>query len=49
MMFGLSIKDGTEIILRRSFDNLEDAYIFFAKIKQMPLKDFKKIFIVVEL
>ena len=49
MMFGLSIKDGTEIILRKEFDKLEEAYIYFAKIKQMPLENFKKIFIVVEL
>ena len=49
MIFGLSIKNGTEIILRRSFNNLEEAYIYFAKIKQMSLENFKKIFIVIEL
>jgi hypothetical protein len=49
MMFGLSTKTGSEIILRKDFETIEEAYIYFAKTKQMPLENFKKIFIVVKL
>lgn len=49
MMFGLSTKTGREIILRKDFETIEEAYIYFAKTKQMPLENFKKIFIVAKL
>ena len=44
--FGLYSKEGTEIIVKKSFDSLKEAYEFFSQIKQMPLNIFKKIFIV---
>ena len=44
--FGLCSKEGTEIIVRKSFDSLKEAYEFFSQIKEMPLNTFKKIFIV---
>jgi hypothetical protein len=47
--YGMSIKSGTELIAKTSSDNLKSAYIYFAKLKNMPLDKFKKIFVVVEL
>ena len=49
MNFGFSFKNGNDIIAKKSFDNIELAYKYFAKIKQMSLNDFKKIFVVVQL
>jgi hypothetical protein len=47
--FGLSFKKGKEIIRKKECANLQEAYIYFSKIKQMALSDFKKIFIVIKL
>ena len=44
--YGLFYKKGSEIITRKSFNSSEDAYKWFAKLKQMPLDKFKEIFIV---
>lgn len=44
--YGLFYKKGSEIITRKSFKSSEDAYKWFADLKQMPLDEFKKIFIV---
>ena len=44
--YGLFYKKGSEIITRKSFKSSEDAYKWFAKLKQMPLDKFKEIFIV---
>ena len=44
--YGLFYKKGSEIITRKSFNSSEDAYKWFADLKQMPLDEFKKIFIV---
>tara|TARA_R110000796_G_scaffold247703_1_gene373577 strand:- start:229 stop:381 length:153 start_codon:yes stop_codon:yes gene_type:complete len=47
--YGMSIKSGTELIAKTTSNDLKSAYIYFSKLKNMPLDEFKKIFIVVEL
>tara|TARA_R100000742_G_C4264630_1_gene82558 strand:+ start:95 stop:247 length:153 start_codon:yes stop_codon:yes gene_type:complete len=47
--FGLTTKTGKDIIMRKMCSNIQDAYEYFSKIKQMPLNEFKKIFLVVKL
>ena len=44
--YGLFIKQGSEVITRKSFHSLEEAYDWFAKLKNMPLNQFKEVFIV---
>jgi len=44
--YGLFTKKGSEIIIKKSFDSLAEAYDWFAKLKKMPLDQFKKVFIV---
>ena len=45
----MSIKSGSEIIAKTTADNLTTAYNYFAKLKDMSLVSFKKIFIVIKL
>ena len=45
----MGIKSGSEIIAKTTADNLTTAYNYFAKLKDMPLVSFKKIFIVVKI
>jgi hypothetical protein len=47
--FGLTTKTGKDIIMRKSCSSIKNAYEYFSKIKQMPLNEFKKIFLVVKL
>ena len=44
--YGLFYKGGSEVITRKSFHSNEEAYKWFADLKQMPLDKFKKVFIV---
>jgi hypothetical protein len=44
--YGLFTKKGSEVITKKSFDSLEEAYKWFADLKRMPLDQFKKVFIV---
>ena len=44
--YGLFTKKGSEIIIRKSFNSLAEAYDWFSKLKKMPLDQFKKVFIV---
>jgi hypothetical protein len=48
-IYGMSILTGSEIIAKITADDLKLAYIHFAKIKNMPLDKFKKVFIVTKL
>tara|TARA_R110000751_G_scaffold91933_1_gene180125 strand:+ start:241 stop:393 length:153 start_codon:yes stop_codon:yes gene_type:complete len=48
-MYGMSNKSGTELISKTEADNLLSAYIYFSKLKNMPLDKFKEIFVVIEL
>ena len=45
----MGIKSGSEIIAKTTADNLTTAYNYFAKLKDMSLVSFKKIFIVVKI
>ena len=47
--YGMSNKSGTELIAKTTADDLPLAYIYFAKLKNMPLDEFKKIFVVIKL
>jgi hypothetical protein len=47
--YGMSNKLGIELIAKTTADDLKSAYLYFAKLKNMPLDKFKKIFIVIEL
>ena len=46
--FTMAIKDSNGLVFTAKSESLEEAYKYFAKLKQMPLKDFKKLFIVTE-
>jgi len=47
--YGLFYKGGSEVITRKSFHSNEEAYKWFADLKQMPLDKFKKLFIVTKI
>lgn len=47
--YGLFTKNGSEVIARKSFPSLGEAYNWFAQLKKMPLDRFKKIFIVTKI
>ena len=47
--YGMSLKTGKDLIMLTRQDNLELAIEYFSKIKQLPPKEFNKIFIVVEI
>ena len=46
--FTMAIKDGNGLVFKADANSLEEAYKYFAKLKNMPLKQFKKLFIVTE-
>jgi len=47
--YGVSFIKGKEIIAKTKADDLKSAYDYFAKLKGIPLNEFKKIFIVIQL
>ena len=47
--YGMSNKSGKELIAKTFANDLNLAYEYFAKMKQMSLIEFKKIFVVVQL
>jgi len=47
--YGMSLKTGKDLIMLTRQDNLELAIKYFAKIKQLPLKKFNEVFIVIEI
>tara|TARA_R110002020_G_scaffold188447_1_gene387138 strand:- start:672 stop:824 length:153 start_codon:yes stop_codon:yes gene_type:complete len=47
--YGMFFTSGKELIAKKSADNLTSAYNYFAKLKDMSLVEFKKIFIVIKL
>jgi|TARA_R110000787_G_scaffold190559_1_gene302001 hypothetical protein len=47
--YGMFLKSGNEIIHRTDSDNLATAYNYFAKLKDMSLIAFKKLFIVTKI
>ena len=46
--FGMSIKNGKDLIMLTRAEDHKTAVNYFAKIKQLPIKEFNKIFIVIK-
>ena len=44
--YTMAIKEGNGLVFKADANSLEEAYEYFAKLKQMSLKQFKKLFIV---
>ena len=47
MTYAMSTKNGS-VVIKKEANNLEEAINFFAKLKQLPKKEFLKLFIVIE-
>ena len=47
MMYAMTTRMGSVVIKKRA-DNLEEAIDYFSKLKQLPKKEFLKLFIVTE-
>ena len=47
--YGMSLKNGKDLIMLTRQENYELALEYFAKLKQLPLKEFNKIFVVIEI
>ena len=45
MMYAMSTRTGS-VVIKKQADNLEEAINYFAKMKQLPKKEFLKLFIV---
>ena len=46
--FTMAIKDGNGLVFKADANSLDEAYKYFAKLKNMSVKQFKKLFIVTE-
>ena len=46
--FTMAIKDSNGLVFKANTNSIEEAYIYFAKLKQMSLKKFKELFVVTE-
>ena len=47
MMYAMSTRTGS-VVIKKQADNLEEAINYFAKMKQLPKKEFLKLFFVTE-
>ena len=47
--YGMFLKNGKDLIHSTNQETLEEAKQYFAGIKQMPIEEFNKIFIVTEI
>tara|TARA_B100000131_G_scaffold265841_1_gene263513 strand:+ start:409 stop:558 length:150 start_codon:yes stop_codon:yes gene_type:complete len=47
MTYGMTTRTG-DIVIKTNANNLEEAINYFAKIKQLPRKEFLKLFLVTE-
>ena len=47
--YGMFLKNGKDLIHLTQQENYELALEYFAKLKQLPLKEFNKIFIITEI
>ena len=47
--YAMFIKSGNGLVFKADANSLKEAYNYFAKLKDMPLKNFKKLFIVTEI
>ena len=48
MMYAMSTRTGF-VVIKKQADNLEEAINYFAKMKQLPRKEFLKLFLVTEI
>ena len=46
--YTMSIKEGNGLVFRAKANSLEEAISYFARLKQMPLKEFKQLFTITE-
>ena len=46
--YAMAIKNGNGVVFKAKASSLDEATLYFAKLKNMPLKEFKKLFIVTE-
>ena len=46
--FVMAIKNSNGLVFKADASSLEEAYEYFAKLKQMPKEDFNKLFVVAE-
>ena len=46
--YAMVLKGGNGLVFKTKSNSLEEATSYFAKLKNMPLKQFKKLFIVTE-
>ena len=46
--YAMAIKNGNGLVFKTDANSLEEATNYFARLKQMPLKKFNKLFIVTE-
>ena len=47
--YTMAIKNGAGLVFKTNANSLEEAYNYFAKLKQLSLKEFKELFIVTEI
>jgi len=47
--YAMVIKSGNGLVFKADANSLNEAYNYFAKLKDMPLKEFKKLFTVTEI
>ena len=48
MMYVMTTRTGS-VVIKKQADNLEDAIEYFCKLKQLPRKEFLKLFLVTEI
>jgi len=46
--FAMTTRNGS-VVIKKQADNLEEAINYFAKLKQLPRKEFLKLFLVTEI
>ena len=47
--YAMALKEGAGLVFKAKSSSLEEATNYFAKLKQMPLKQFKKLFMITEI
>ena len=47
--YAMALKNGKDIVHRTNQQTIEKAKQYFAEVKKMPLEEFNKIFIVIEI
>jgi len=46
--YAMSIKNGNGLVFKAKANSLEEAISYFAQLKQMPLEEFKELFVITE-